>query len=341
MPEPYHRVRVAEVIEETPDACSLVLELPAALGDRFAYQPGQFLTVRVPGADAAGVARCYSLSSSPHTDPAPKITVKRVLDGYVSNWICDHVAAGSELELMVPAGLFVPPDLDGDLLLLAGGSGITPVISIIKSALAQGRGHIALLYANRDEQSVIFAAELGRLTQQHPDRLRVTHWFDAVQGPPTAAALEPLLRPYAGRDAFACGPEPYLAVACRALRRVGVPAARIHVERFQSGAETDAAPAGPHPDDERIAMAEVELNGQTHRLPWPARTRLLDLLIAGGLNPPYSCRQGTCGACACRVVRGEVELLHNEVLEEEDFAEGYTLACQALPRTDEVGISYS
>ena len=338
MIEPYHRVRVAEVIEETPDARSLVLELPPALGARFAYQPGQFLTVRVPGNGVTGAARCYSLSSSPHTDTAPKITVKRVVDGYVSNWICDHVAAGSELELMAPAGQFVPPSLDGDLLLLAGGSGITPVISIIKSALAQGRGHVALLYANRDPRSVIFAGELGRLAEQHPGRLHVSHWFDAEQGPPTAGVLEPLLRPYADRDAFVCGPEPFIVVTCRALRRIEVPAARIHVERFLPAAE--AEPAGPQPD-ERIAMAEVELNGQVHRLPWPARTRLLDLLIAGGLNPPYSCRQGTCGACACRVVRGEVELLHNEVLEDEDFADGYTLACQALPRTDEVGISYS
>jgi 3-ketosteroid 9alpha-monooxygenase subunit B len=328
--DPYHRVRVAEVIEETPDARSLVLDLP------FAYQPGQFLTVRV-----AGVARSYSLSSSPHTDAVPKITVKRIPDGYVSNWICDNVTPGSELELTAPAGLFVPPSLERDLLLLAAGSGITPIISIIKSALAQGRGRLALLYANRDPRSVIFAAELARLAEQHPDRLHVTYWFDAEQGPPTAAALEPLLRPYAGWDAFACGPEPYLVVACRALRRIGTPAARIHVERFQSGSETGDEPAGQHSDGERVATAEVELDGQTHRLPWPERTRLLDVLIAGGLNPPYSCRQGTCGACACRVVRGEVELLHNEVLEDEDFAEGYTLACQALPRTDEVGISYS
>jgi 3-ketosteroid 9alpha-monooxygenase subunit B len=330
--EPYHRVRVAEVIEETADARSLVLEL----GAPFTYRPGQFLTVRIPG---AGVARCYSLSSSPHTDAAPKITVKRVRDGHVSNWLCDHVTAGSELELMGPAGQFVPRSLDGDLLLLAAGSGITPVISIIKSALAGGNGQVALLYANRDPETVIFAAELERLAAEHPRRLRVVHWLDAEQGPPTADALEPLLRPYAARDAYVCGPEPFLVVACRALRRLGVSAARIHVERFQAdddGPSAETAPAG-----ERVATAEVELDGQTHRLPWPARTRLLDLLIARGLNPPYSCRQGSCGACACRVVRGEVELLHNEVLEEEDFAEGYTLACQALPASDEVGISYS
>jgi len=334
----YHRVRVAEVIEETPDACSLVLDLPAAVCDRFAYHPGQFLTVRIPGNGAGVAARCYSLSSSPHTDAALKITVKRVLDGYVSNWICDHVAAGSELEVSAPGGRFVPASLDGDVLLLAGGSGITPVVSIIKSVLAGGRGRVALLYANRDPGSVIFAAELDRLAAEHPDRLRVTHWFDLEQGPPSAGRLEPLLRPYATWEAFVCGPEPYLMVVSQALEGLGVPAERIHVERFQP---PDPEPVEPGPDDERIAVAEVELNGQTHRLDWPARTRLLDLLIAGGLNPPYSCRQGSCGACACRVVRGEVELLHNEVLEEEDFAEGYTLACQALPRTDEVGISYS
>ena len=337
MNQTYHRVRVAQVIDETPDACSLVLDLPPALGDRFAYQPGQFLTVRVPG-DGTVAARCYSLSSSPHTDTELKITVKRVLDGYVSNWICDHIAAGSELELTAPGGRFVPASLHGDLLLLAGGSGITPVISIIKSVLAGGRGRLALLYANRDERSVIFAGELGRLAAQHPDRLHVMHWFDLEQGPPTAAGLEPLLRPYAAWDAFACGPEPYLMVVSGVLGGVGVPAERIHIERFQPSPDAEPAIAAPN---ERIALAEVELNGQTHRLEWPAHTRLLDLLIAGGLNPPYSCRQGTCGACACRVVRGEVELLHNEVLEDEDFAEGYTLACQALPRSDEVGISYS
>jgi 3-ketosteroid 9alpha-monooxygenase subunit B len=339
--QPYHRIRIADVVTETADALSLVLDVPPELAAEFAYRPGQFLTVRVPH-DAAPVARCYSLSSAPRIDDRLKITVKRVADGHASNWICDHVAPGTVLDVLPPAGLFTPNALSGDLLLLAAGSGITPVISILKSALAEGRGQIALVYANRDAGSVIFAAELRELEARHPDRLAVHHWFDVEQGAPTVAGIRPLLLPYADRDVFICGPEPYLAVVRQTLDGLGVPGRRIHVERFSSLQDNPFETQDEPPDaPERTAIAEVELDGQTHRLPWPAKTRLLDLLIDAGLNPPFSCRQGICGACACRIVSGEVDLVNNEVLEEEDFAEGYTLACQALPVTDTVSVTYS
>jgi 3-ketosteroid 9alpha-monooxygenase subunit B len=322
----FHRIRVAEVIAETADAHSLVLAVPPQLAAAFAYRPGQYLTVRVP--DGGGmVARCYSLSSSPDTDTDLKITVKRVRDGQASNWICDHVRPGSTLDLAPPAGSFTPASLDDDLLLLAGGSGITPVMAIIKSVLARGRGRLDLVYANRDPNSVIFADELAALSG---GRLAVTHWLDSERGAPTPEALAAVLSAYGGRDVFVCGPEPFVAVAQQALRQAGVPEDRVRVERFELLTETGMD-----------ATAEVTLDGQTHRLPWPAGKRLLDVIIEAGLNPPFSCRQGHCGACACRLLSGDVELVNNEVLEEEDFAEGYTLACQALPRTDEVGISYS
>lgn len=325
----FHRLRVAEVIAETADAHSLVLAVPPALAAAFGYLPGQYLTVRVPGGGGT-VARCYSLSSSPHTDPDLKITVKRVRDGQASNWICDHVRAGAELDLAPPAGTFTPDSLDDDLLLLAGGSGITPVMGIIKSVLAHGRGRLALVYANRDADSVIFAGELAALREQHPERLTVTHWLDHERGAPCGESLAPLLSPYTKREAFVCGPEPFVVVARQALGRAGVAEDRIRVERFDS-----ALPAT------QDATAEVTLDGQTHRLPWPAGTRLLDVIIAAGLNPPFSCRQGNCGACACRLLAGEVELVHNEVLEEEDFADGYILACQAVARSATVVVSYS
>jgi 3-ketosteroid 9alpha-monooxygenase subunit B len=335
---PYYRLEVAEVIDETPDARSLVLRVPPELSEHFAYRPGQFLTVRVPHETSGSVARCYSLSSAPETDEHLKITVKRVPDGHASNWICDRVAPGTALELLAPAGTFTPGSFDRDLLLLAGGSGITPVISIIKAALARGRHHLALVYANRDERSVIFAAELDALQRRHPGRLSVRHWLDAAQGPPTASDLAELLRAHAGRDTYACGPEPFLALAGQALDKVGVPAERIHVERFQSLAD-DEEPAAA--DTRPAATVEVDIDGRVHRLPWPAGMRLLDVFIGAGLNPPFSCRQGNCGACACRIVTGEVELLHNEILEDEDFADGYTLACQALPVSDTVSVTYS
>jgi 3-ketosteroid 9alpha-monooxygenase subunit B len=340
--QPYHRLRVARVVSETADAVSLVLDIPPEVAGEFAYVPGQFLTVRVPHGTDGSVARCYSLSSAPGIDRNLKITVKRVPDGHASNWICDHVTPGAELEVLPPAGLFTPPALDGDLLLLAAGSGITPIMSILKSALATGDGHIGLVYANRDERSVIFAAELCELEARHPARLQVRHWLDVTQGPPTAGELSPILRPYTGRDVFICGPEPYLAVARQTLGELGVASRRIHVERFQSLLDNPFDAPGEAADPgELVATAEVHLDGQAHHLAWPARTRLLDLMIEAGLNPPFSCRQGICGACACRILSGEVELVHNEVLEDEDFAEGYTLACQALPRSDSVTITYS
>jgi 3-ketosteroid 9alpha-monooxygenase subunit B len=330
----FHRLLVAAVIAETADAHSLVLSVPPALTAEFTYRPGQYLTVRVP--DGGGsVARCYSLSSSPHTDAHLKITVKRVRDGRASNWICDHVRAGGTLDLTTPAGSFTPVSLDDDLLLLAGGSGITPVMGIIKSVLARGRGRLALVYANREPGSVIFADELAALRERYGDRLAVTHWLDSERGVPDARSLAALLTAYPDRDAYVCGPEPFVVVARAALREAGVPDERVRIERFDVDVDVeDPGPAG------RDATVEVTLDGQTHRLPWPAGDRLLDVILAAGLNPPFSCRQGQCGACACRLLSGDVELAHNEVLEEEDFAEGYILACQALPRSDTIAVTY-
>jgi 3-ketosteroid 9alpha-monooxygenase subunit B len=336
---PSYQVPVAEVISETADACSLVLAVPPELAPTFAYRPGQFLTVRVPHAAGGSVARCYSLSSSPHAGDRPTITVKRIADGHASNWIADHVRAGSVLDLLPPAGTFSPRTLAGDFLLLAGGSGITPVISILKSALARGDGRIVLVYANRDDRSVIFGPELRSLHAAAGRRLVVLHWLDSVQGPPTPAALATLVRPYAGFEAFICGPDPYLAVVRQALGQLGMPPARVHAERFLSLAENPfevtAAPGGV------AATLEVTLDGQTRLLPWPAGTRMLDVLIDEGLDPPYSCREGICGACACQLTGGQVEMAHNEVLEAEDVAAGYVLACQAVPLTDAVAITYS
>ncbi|MGW7319389.1 2Fe-2S iron-sulfur cluster-binding protein [Streptomyces sp. NPDC054865] len=341
------RVRVRERIQETPDAVSLVLdaELP--------YRPGQFLTLRIPG----GGARCYSLASSPHTGEPMRITVKRVPGGLGSGWVCDTVAAGDELEVLPPAGAFTPgPDgLDRDLLLVAGGSGITPVLSLVKSALAAGRGRIALLYANRDPGSVIFRHELEELAARHADRLTVVHWLESLSGLPTAARLGGLLAPYAGREAWLCGPGPLMDAAETALRSAGAPGSRIRRERYFSlGADVFAPAAGPAqspPADAGAgtaaaagagadAVAVARLDGETRTASWPRRATLLDALLAAGVEAPYSCREGACAACCCRVVEGEVTMVRNEVLDAEDLADGYVLACQALPLTDRVRVTY-
>jgi 3-ketosteroid 9alpha-monooxygenase subunit B len=330
----FFRVPVAEVVRETEDACSLVLEFPGSFG----YRPGQFVTVRVPSERTGSVARCYSLSSSPHAGDRPAITVKRTDGGYASNWIHDNITAGSTVDLLPPAGTFVPKVLDCDFLLFAAGSGITPVMSIVKSVLAGGRGRVTLVYANRDERSVIFAAALRDLVAASAGRLTVVHWLDSLLGVPSAASIAALARPYAAHDAYICGPDPWVAVVREALGMLGVPAKRTHVERFLSLADNPfeaQAVTGPE-----ATLAVTLEDGAAKRLPWPAGVRMLDVLIDAGLDAPYSCRQGICGACACQLTGGEVEMAHNEVLEQADLDEGYILACQAVPLTAEVSITY-
>jgi 3-ketosteroid 9alpha-monooxygenase subunit B len=336
------QLTVRQVVRETADAHSLVFDGPV-----MPYKPGQFLTLRIPS-DREPTARCYSLSSSPAVDGLLKVTVKRTVDGYASNWVCDNVEPGTVLDVLPPAGKFTPKDLDADLLLFAGGSGITPVISIVKTVLAEGTGRLVLVYANRDEASVIFATELSELSAKHPDRLTVVHWLESVQGLPTAEQLRELARPYASYEAFVCGPAPYMSCVSSALRDLGVERRRIHVERFlslegnpwQDQVVEDAAAAAPAAAPAATSQVQVELDGETHELTWPGETKLLDLLLGQGLDAPYSCREGNCSACSCRLVEGEVRMLDNKVLEQEDLDEGWVLACQSLPVTDVVKVTY-
>ncbi|MQA27903.1 MAG: 2Fe-2S iron-sulfur cluster binding domain-containing protein, partial [Micromonosporaceae bacterium] len=302
-------VRVLDVIHETDEAHSLVLDAS------FSYRPGQFLTVRIPHSDGSGddgaggrggsgagdgVARCYSLCSSPFSGEPPTITVKRIADGRGSNWICDNVRAGMTLDVLPPSGTFTPRSFDHDLLLFAGGSGITPVMSIIKSALARGSGKLHLVYANRDETSVIFASTLRQLAAEHPDRLVVQHWLESVQGLPSEAAIAALAKPFVAYDAFVCGPGAFMDVATHALRGLGIPRTRIFVERFVSLVDDPFASRAPAaaPDAEPSTV-EVDLDGQTHHVAWPRTSKLLDVMLDAGLDAPFSCRQGVCSACAC------------------------------------------
>lgn len=367
------KARVVEVIRETEDAHSLVLE-PAEGDrdrDRFSYKPGQFLTIRVPSADG-WVARCYSLCSSPITDDRLKVTVKRVKDGLGSNWICDNVSESDVLEVLRPAGTFTPASLDEDLLLLAAGSGITPIMSILKSCLVGGTGKVMLIYANRDERSVIFADELRALADKYGDRLAVVHWLESVQGLPSAAAVRSLAAPYTGREAFICGPGPFMDLSRAVLTGIGMPGKRVHVEKFfslsgdpfgggaagasqtedgtaspagsDSGSDSGSAPgsgsgSGDAEDADAIPV-EVELDGSTSTVTWRKSEHLLDALLRGGVDAPFSCREGSCSACACVVLDGEVTMDVNTVLDDQDLADGLILACQARQVSGRLRVSY-
>jgi 3-ketosteroid 9alpha-monooxygenase subunit B len=363
----FHTLQIADVIAETPDATSFVFSLTEPQRARFDYRPGQFLTLRIPS-DRGQVARCYSLSSSPHTDTDLKITVKRTADGYGSNWLCDNITDGASIDVLEPSGTFTPASLDADFVLFAGGSGITPVMSIVKSVLAAGQGTVTLVYANRDEKSVVFAEELAAMVAADPGRITVLHWLESVQGLPTPDALDALLAGRKVDTVFVCGPKPFMKVVRDTQCWRSLPRDATRIERFASlggdpfedaveFSSSEPGDAAPQSDaatthDDAVAQNDsteqsgstteltVTLDGETQSLTWPRESTLLAFLQSKGISAPFSCTEGICSACECRVVDGKVEMANNQVLEEDDLAEGYALACQARPLTDAVTVTY-
>ncbi|MGW5520558.1 2Fe-2S iron-sulfur cluster-binding protein [Nocardia africana] len=335
-----YSISVRRVIDETPDARSIVLAVPPELNEKFRYRPGQFLTVRVPSERTGSVARCYSLASSPHTDDELKVTVKRVRDGYGSNWLCDNVEAGSHLHVLPPSGTFSPDELTGDFLLFAGGSGITPVMSILKSVLSQPEGHVALFYANRDSSSIIFDAQLQELVAGSRGRLIVEHWLESERGLPTPAAIADFARKHGRRDAYLCGPAPFMHAVRHTLLDLGVQRARIHLEEFVSLTGDPFTPAAPLTDTDNASTVTVRLDGDTHTLAWPATANLVDVLLDAGIDAPFSCREGDCGSCMCSLTAGTVDPGRTEALDPDDLADGYILACQARPTSPELEVEF-
>ncbi len=215
----------------------------------------------------------------------------------------------------------MPRSLDADLLLLGAGSGITPLMAILRAALAQGSGRVCLFQANRDADSVIFAGELVELQRAYPQRLVLHAWFDASQGLPDARAIATQLADWRGADCFICGPQAFMDTAHAALEELGVAKARIHLERF--GAVASSKAHGGHGSHLR-----VELDGKRHELKVASGEVLLDAMEQAGLQPPSACRSGICAACKCRVVAGSVTMRSNQVLSEQQVRQGWTLAAR-------------
>ncbi|MFN3732199.1 2Fe-2S iron-sulfur cluster-binding protein [Comamonas testosteroni] len=342
----YHPLRVRAVIDETHDTKSIVFEVPEALAEQFSYRPGQFLTLRLP-IEGRYVPRCYSMSSAPVLDDALRVTVKRVDKGRGSNWVCDRVQVGDSIELMPPSGLFSPRNLSQNFLLLAGGSGITPVFSILRTVLKQHQGNVVLFYANRDERSVIFKKDLQQLAAEYPDRLQVLHWLDSVQGAPSQKQLAAWATPWVvdAGQAFICGPGPFMDAAQAALIEAGMPAEQVHVERFVSLPDEETlqlmqeatVPVEAAVDQ---ALVQLRLDGQEYEFNCSGTETILEAGLRAGINVPYSCQAGMCASCMCQVQDGSVHLRHNEVLDAKDLSKKWTLACQSVPTSEKLRVKF-
>lgn len=327
----FHPIRIARIVQETPDTRTFVLDTP------FPYQAGQFVTVR-----ANGQLRSYSLSSAPETDDEVAFTVKRVPDGRVSGWLHERPRPGDALEITGAAGSFrLRADARGPLVAFAGGSGITPVFSLVKSALAATEREVRVLSAHRDPETAIFRTALDTLAARHPGRFTLRHHFDARDGLVTRPEIRALAEPVEDADFYVCGPGVFMDLVCAELAERGVAEERTHVERFTP------AP-GPVPaagNEQPVEAADpggvtVVLRGQRRTVPRQPGETLLQSARRAGLTPPFSCEAGDCATCMARVTEGEAKMRVNNVLEDDEVAEGYVLTCQSEPVTPHVTVEY-
>jgi ring-1,2-phenylacetyl-CoA epoxidase subunit PaaE len=351
----FHPLRVAEILAETADANSIRFEIPPDLRDAFAFRAGQHLTLRAT-IDGEEVRRNYSLCTAP-ADGDWMVTVKRIGGGLFSNWVGDHLKPGDTIEVMVPHGSFTTefhPDRQRHVVGIAGGSGITPVMSLIKTLLREEpQSRFTLLYGNRDSSSVIFLEALAALKDKHLGRFEIYHFLDQEEqdielfnGMLDRARIEEaiahLVPDAADVDAwFICGPGPMMDAAEGALLDRSVAKERIHIERFTA----DRAPGAVSQEmaqlqtqAEGVSVA-VTLDGRTRRVPFTAGN-ILDSARAAGLPAPFACKAGVCATCRARVTKGQVEMAARYGLTDEEVSAGYVLTCQSVPLGDGVAVDY-
>ena len=337
----FHRLAVSRVVPETADASSFVLDVPAELEDAYAYAAGQFCTFRVE-VDGTTLLRCYSMSSAPGVDDELAVTVKRVPGGAVSNWMLDHIESGHDVDVTAPAGVFVLEPDERDVIAFAAGSGITPVFSLVKTALHETDRRVRLLYANRDAASVIFAAQIDALTTEFPGRLEVVHHFDVDGGFVDGDEVRAFLGTDVPLDAgcYLCGPPPFMDVVEQALLAEGMPAAHVHIERFTPAEEPATGDGNDTGAGETPCHVTIELEGQQGTADHHAGATILQTARQLGFAPPFSCESGSCATCMARVVEGSVEMHVNNALTDEELEEGWILTCQSVPTSAEVSVVY-
>jgi 3-ketosteroid 9alpha-monooxygenase subunit B len=341
MPADFHKLQVAGIVQETHDTRSYILAVPESLREEFRYRAGQFLTFEVPW-DGMQLHRCYSLSSAPETDPWPKVTVKRVEDGRISNWFNDNVSVGDSILVQPPEGRFSMRSNEGDhgIVLFGGGSGVTPVLSILKSALRTTTRDVKLIYANRDEHSIIFKDEIDLWLAEFPERLEVIHHLDSNSGFMSVADVQEHIRGWEDGEFFVCGPTGYMDTVEEAFKASNIDAGQTKFERFLSLPDPDrrdesAAVVPEQSDDEIPESFKMLLEGQSHEVPYEKGLTLLDSAIKAGHKPPSSCEDGYCGCCMALLKSGNVNMANHDALEPSDIERGWVLACQARPASQE------
>lgn len=356
----FYPLKVKEAIKETDDAISIKFDVPEDLKDKFEYKHGQYLTLKVE-VDGESARRAYSLCSSPVNDADPMVTSKRVKDGLVSNYLNDQISEGDTIEVFPPMGKFtieLDPSYQRSYVLIAGGSGITPMMSILKTVLSvESQSMVFLLYGNYDESSIIFKEKLEDLSEKYGDRLQIMHTLsnpsDEWKGEKGMLDKSKCLSllDKAGIDKsdkaeyFICGPGPMMQEAKNALGENDIPEEKVHIEYFTAplpDLNKVEEEKGGDEEEEDFDEAEVEvlLDGETHNFKMKKEEKILEAAMDNEIDPPYACQMGICTTCKAFLHEGKVEMEENEGLTDQEIEEGYILTCQSHPKSAKLKVEY-
>ncbi|WP_280715088.1 1,2-phenylacetyl-CoA epoxidase subunit PaaE [Kitasatospora sp. MAP5-34] len=345
----FHELRIEAVEPLCEDAVAVTFEVPPALAADYAFRPGQTLTLRriVDGTDER---RSYSICAP--VGGALRIAVREVPGGLFSRWLVREAGAGDPVEVLPPTGLFSPElGLPAEHVLLAAGSGITPMLSIAASVLAADEGsQVTLLYGNRRSDTVMFADELADLKDRFLGRFQLLHVLsretrdaELLSGRLDPERVKALLAALVDVPAvdhwWLCGPYGMVTGTKDLLADLGVPGERVHQELFHAEDEPVAERAEDEPSGE-LSEVTVVLDGRAGTLPLPRDRSILDGAQRARPDLPFACKGGVCGTCRALVTEGEVEMRRNFALEEKELAAGYVLTCQARPVSDRVTVDY-
>jgi ring-1,2-phenylacetyl-CoA epoxidase subunit PaaE len=348
----YYDLTIKNIVNETRDAITIVFQQPDT---KISYKSGQFLTLIIP-VQGKEVRRAYSLCSSPFTDGDLAVTVKRVDKGLMSNWLPDNLKAGSKIKVMEPMGQFTTEFESANkrhLVMFAGGSGITPMMSIIKSTLTQEPNSIcSLIYCNRDIDSIIFKEEFDKLQTTYEGRLHVIHILDnapmnwqGYSGLLNHEMLKKLFEriPNWGDEKttyLMCGPEGMMKNVDTLLEQHSIPKNRIFKESFVQGIIAKETKSDTPSTEGEIKTREVTIryDGQEYKVMVDPKRTILETALDQGIDLPYSCQSGLCTACRGKALSGKVKLDEEEGLSQSERNEGYVLTCVGHPLTDDVVI---
>lgn len=332
-PHLFQHATVPRIIKETADTRTYVL---APHDTPFPYRAGQFCTFKVH-VDGEDLYRSYSMSSAPETDSEMAVTVKRVPGGKVSNWMLDNLVEGDDVTITRAAGTFCLAPTSVALLGFSGGSGVTPILSLVKSALATTDRKVRLLCADKDRASAIFDAVLEDLVARYPDRLSVLRHIDDERGLLEPAAVVDFVGADTDADCYVCGPEGFMSVVTSALPGPG----KVFIEDFDAAPQPHASePAAPAGADETGGTITIHLDRKKVEVPRRPNETLLESARRAGLSPPFSCEAGNCGTCMARLAEGSATMKVNDALMDDEVEDGYVLTCQAIPDTPSVTVHY-